>query len=153
MEQREVQQQEQDKEVLTFRDYVDTVILFGCIPALVLSMVLWAVATTFSHVGILPNVLALLVTLLLSFVALVLVIRYVDITVVSARKYNESASLDDGAMFVMLGAGAFCVFLAVSIGWCLSQAGVLEVWHYVLVGVEVLFVGYQTWRVFLGRWS
>jgi hypothetical protein len=150
MEQVEAQQQEQaHTKKLTFRDYVDIAIIFGCIPALILNIVFWAIAIAFASVGLLSSILALLITLLLSFIALILIVRYVDITVISAREYNASYSTE--LSLIIVGAGAVCLYLAICIIGSLSTSGVLEGWHYTLMISEVLFVGYQTWRVFLGR--
>jgi len=139
-------------EPLTFRILVDMLIVFGCIPALVLNIVLWAIATTFPHAGLLPSILTLIVTLLLAFIAIVVLVRYVDIAVMNAREVSASTGLHDDEVFMkMFGAGAICLFLAISIVVCLSTAGTLEGWHYTLMAVEVLLVGYQTWRTFLGH--
>ncbi len=131
-----------DKLELTFRAGVDLALVFGGVPALVLNVLFWAVATAFAAAGPLPTVMALLVTLLLALAGIVLIVRYVDVAVSNFRKQDE----DTGGL-----AAAACVFLAVCIVGCLVTAGTLDWWHIVLMVAEVLLVGYQTWRVFAGR--
>jgi hypothetical protein len=129
----------------TFREVVDAAIVLGCIPALVLSVIFWAVATAFPTLG---GVMSLLVTLLQAVMGMVLIVRYVDITVLNMRAYNQTFS--EERIMASVGAGFVCLGLAVSIVVCLSTAGLLEGWHYTLLAAEVLLIGYQTWRVFLG---
>lgn len=147
----QTQQQEQIHN-LTFRDFVDMAIVFGCIPALILTFLFWAIATAFPHAGALPSILALVVTLLLAFMGSILVVRYVDISAINWQKLLAAPTSDsDDFVWPSFGAGLICLFLAVGIVMCLSLAGTLEGWHYTLMGVIILLVGYQTWRVFLGR--
>jgi hypothetical protein len=135
---------------IDFRVLVDAAIVFGCIPALVLNIIMWAIATAFPKAGVLPSILALLITLLLALMAVILLVRYVDVCYLSYKASMETS--DDGSMMVVTaGAGIVCGFLVVCAIGCLSVAGALESWHYTLMSGAVLLVGYQTWRVFLGR--
>jgi hypothetical protein len=135
-----------------FRDLVDAAIAFGCIPALVLNIILWAVTTTFPYAGALPSILTLLVTLLLALIGIILLVRYVDICELNVRMYNAPSVSNSDEYFILTGgSGIICGFLAISLVVCLSMAGTLEGWHYTLMAVEVLLAGYQTWRTFLGR--
>ena len=138
------------REPLTFRILVDMLIVFGCIPALILTSILCAVAVAFAHAGALPTILTLIVTLLLAFMALILIVRYVDIAVISFQKANAKINGDDEGIMGM-GAIVVCLYLAVSTVVCLASSGTLEGWHYTQLTVEILLVGYQTWRAFLGR--
>lgn len=150
----QVQEQEQlSNQELTFRDCVDMAIVFGCIPALVLNVVFWAIATAFSPVKLLGSILALLITLLLSLISIILVIRYVDVGMLNVGIFNANphGSKGDDAFQWAMGAGAICIFLAVCMIGSLATAGTLDGWHYTLMGAEILFVGYQTWRVFISR--
>ncbi|SRR6266536_2075503 len=146
-------QQPTGTHTLTFRDSVDLAIVFGCIPALVLSVMFWAIATAFSQASVLATIMVLLITLLLSLMGIVLLVRYVDVCAINVRKYNAEPSNKNSEEQVMfsVGAGMVCGFLAIGIVACLAMAGTLEGWHYTLMAVEVLLVGYQTWRVFLGH--
>jgi hypothetical protein len=131
---------------LSFREYVDMAIVLGCIPALVLSVIFWAIATAFPPVG---GFMSLLVTLLLALMSIILIIRYVDVCVLNGRAYHQTLAEDP--LMASFGAGAVCLGLAVGLVVCLSMAGTLEGWHYTLMAAVVLLVGYQTWRVFLGH--
>lgn len=93
--------------------------------------------------------MSLLVTLLQALMGIILIIRYVDVCVLSARTYNTTFS--EESTLASMGAGSVCLGLAVGIVVCLSVAGTLEGWHYTLMAAEVLLIGYQTWRVFLGH--
>jgi len=130
----------------SFREYVDMAIVLGCIPALVLSVIFWAIATAFPPMG---GFMSLLVTLLLALMSITLIVRYVDVCVLNGRAYNQTFS--EERIMASVGAGAVCLGLAVGLVVCLSMAGTLEGWHYTLMAAVVLLVGYQTWRVFLGR--
>src|SRR5205807_7421905 len=136
---------------LTFRDIVDWCIVFIGIPALALNVILWAIATTFPSAVVLPNILTLIVTLLLSLVGGILIVRYVDVFVLNLQKFNRATYTSDDDMWPMFGAATVCIFLAVCIVGSLSVAGSLEPWHYTLIPVEILLVGYQTWRTFTSR--
>ena len=133
-------------EPLTFRMFVDMLIVFGCIPALVLTIILCAIAVAFSHAGVFPTILTLIVTLLLAFIAIILIVRYVDVAVIHAQR---SSSEEDNVTVV--GAIFVCLYLAISSVVCLSMSGTLEGWHYTQIAISMLLVGYQTWRVFLGN--
>lgn len=147
----EQQEQPASSHHLTFRDVVDLTLVFGSIPALVLNVIFWAIATAFAGAGVLPTILALLITLLLALNGIILLVRYVDICVINFRKANANSTINDEAFSMAMGAGAACAFLVICIVGCLSGAGQLDGWHYVLMAGEVLLVGYQTWRVFLGK--
>lgn len=151
--QQQEEQPEQPAETsgLTFRDVVDITLIFGGIPALVLNVIFWAVATAFAGAGALPTVLALLITLLLALAGVILLVRYVDIAVINFQKANANNNYQDDEFSTGMGAGTVCAFLVICIVGCLSVAGSLEAWHYILMAGEVLLIGYQTWRVFLGR--
>jgi hypothetical protein len=97
--------------------------------------------------------MALLVTLLLSFIGIVLIVRYVDVFMLNVGVYNADphGKSGDEAFGWVMGAGAVCIFLAACIIGSLATAGALEGWHYTLMGAEILLVGYQTWRVFISR--
>lgn len=137
------------REPLTFRLLVDMLIVFGCIPALILTSILCAVAVAFAHAGAFPIILTLLVTLLLTFMALILIVRYINVAVISFQKANATNSADEGMMGI--GAIAVCLYLAISTVVCLASSGTLEGWHYTQLAIEILLVGYQTWRTFLGH--
>ncbi len=149
----QIEAQEQATQEWTFRDYVDVAIVFGCIPGLILTVIFWAIATAFPGAGVLPALLALLITFLLALMGIVLLVRYVDVCAINGRAYNAApyASSSDTSLMLSAGAGIVCLFLAASIVACLSTAGRLESWHYTLMAAEVLLVGYQTWRTFLGK--
>jgi hypothetical protein len=146
-------QEQQSSYELAFRDYVDIAIVFGCIPALVLNVIFWAVTTAFSMVKLLDSIMALLVTLLISFIGIVLVIRYVDVCMLNIGVYNANPHGKSGedAFGWAMGTGAACIFLAVCIIGSLAAAGALDGWHYTLMGAKISFVGYQTWRIFISR--
>ena len=148
MEQIENQQQTATH-TMTFRDVVDLAIILGCIPAVVLSVILWAVAVTFSGAKVLASIMALFITLLLTLIGIILIVRHVGIAVMNGRKYNTNFS--EEALMASFGSGFVCTFLTICIIGCLSASGTLEGWHYLFIGAEILFVGYQTWRIFLGN--
>jgi hypothetical protein len=137
-------------EPLTFRTFVDMIIVFGSIPALVLTLILCALAVAFSHAGALPTILTLIVTLLLACIAIVLIVRYVDVAGVQFQNANAHPANDE---YGMMGVGAIfvCLYMAVSTVVCLSLSGTLEGWHYTQIAISMLLVGYQTWRAFLGN--
>jgi len=149
MQQETVSKSSSARKPLTFRVAVDIAIVFGCIPALVLTSILCAVAVAFAHAGALPTILTLIVTLLLAFMALILIVRYVDVAAISFQKANANNNTDEGMMGV--GAIVVCLYLAISTVVCLASSGTLEGWHYTQLAIEILLVGYQTWRAFLGR--
>jgi hypothetical protein len=137
---------------LTFRGLMDRIIVLGGVSALVLSMIFWVMATAFTSAGIFPTILALLITLLLSLIGIILIVRYVDIGMINFKQYmtDPFGNNAEQYMYIAMGAGIICLFLAISIVVCISQAGVLEGWRYTFFGAAVLLVGYQTWRVLLG---
>jgi hypothetical protein len=145
MEQVEVKQESE----LTFRDIVDACIVFVCIPALILNVLFWAIATAFPLAGIVPHIMALLVTLLLALVGGILLVRYVDVGMLSYQGADKDPS--GNTIMAAFGATIICIFLAVCIVGSLSIAGSLDSWQYILMPVEVLLVGYQTWRTFTSR--
>ena len=146
--QKPVAQKPADTRELSFRDVVDIALVFGGVPALVLNVLFWAVAAAFAAAGALPTIMALLVTILLALTGIVLVVRYVEVAVATYRAADEG---EGDAIFLAIGAGVLCVFLAVCMVGSLTTAGSLDGWHGALMGAEVLLVGYQTWRVFAGR--
>lgn len=147
-----MQEAQQQTRELTFRDFIDLALVFGGIPALVLDILFWAIATAFPQAGILPGILALLVTLLLSLTGIILIVRYIDVCMINGSKStNASDSESENFIVASIGAGLVCLFLAIGITVCLSTAGTLEGWHYTLMGTNILLIGYQTWRIFLGR--
>lgn len=141
------------QETLTFHDVVDIALVFGCAPALILSFLLWAVATAFPQAGMLPTILALLITLFLALVGGVLLVRYVEISMLNLKTYHAHPAGTDTETFLtlFLGAGGICLFLAICIAVCLSTAGTLEGWHYTLFVAEMVLVGYQIWHAFQSR--
>jgi len=147
MQQETVSNSSSTREPITFRVAVDIAIVFGCIPALVLTSILCAVAVAFAHADALPTILTLIVTLLLTFIALILIVRYVDVAVINFQKANAKINSDDEGMMGM-GAIVVCLYLAISTVVCLASSGTLEGWHYTQLTVEILLVGYQTWRAF-----
>jgi len=104
-----------------------------------------------NHESLSYPIMTLLVTLLLCFTSIILMVRYVDICVLNLRTYNTSPASAEDSLYPAFGAGIVCLFLAIGVAVCLSAAGSLEGWHYTLMTLLVLLVGYQTWRVFLGR--
>ena len=139
---------EQANHQWAFGKLIDATIFLGGLASIGLNIVFWAIAIAFAHSGLIASILSVLITLLLSFVAVVLVIRYVDVCVKHFRRYDKTSSDDD--MHIAIWAGIICVFLACCIIGCLSTAGTLVGWHYILMALEVLLVGYQVWRMFLG---
>lgn len=145
--------QEQPQESIPrqlFRGSVDRTIVFGCVPALVVSVLCWAVATAFANAGALPLIMAMLVTALLAFMGMALIVRYVDVSATSFRKAQAHAPGMDpqDQQAIAFGAGVLCVVLAGCMVGCLATAGTLEGAHDTLMAIEVLAVSYQTWRVF-----
>ncbi|HEX4206045.1 MAG TPA: hypothetical protein VHZ51_17975 [Ktedonobacteraceae bacterium] len=134
-------QQQTNSHTLTFRDGMAIAINFGGSPTLFLSFIFWAVATAFPQAGPLSSIMAFLITLLLSLLGVILVVRHVDIYVLSLRKYTDSTV--DELLMASIGTGIVCLFLAVSIVLCLSMASTLEGWHYTLIIMEIALVGYQ----------
>ena len=98
MQQETVSKSSSARKPITFRVAVDIAIVFGCIPAIVLTSILCAVAVAFAHAGALPTILTLIVTLLLAFMALILIVRYVDVAVINFQKANTKIKGDDEGM-------------------------------------------------------
>src|SRR5260370_37632720 len=74
----------------TFQDLVDATILFAGIPALVLNILFWSVATAFG--GGLATVLALLITILLALLGIVLFTHYIAAAVTHSAAYNADSN-------------------------------------------------------------
>lgn len=126
----------------TFHDWVDIAIVFGGSPVLFLCFIFWAVATAFPLAGLLPSSMAVLITLLFSLLGVILVVRSIDVSVLSMRKAIDAR--DKELLMTSIRAGITCLFLVVSIAFCLSRISTLEGWHYTLITVEIVLVGYQT---------
>src|SRR5258708_1926615 len=105
-EEQEKQSHEQPStERLTVRDWIDIAIVFGGISPTILNVIFWAVATAFAGAGALPTVLALLITLLLTFTSLILLIRYVDVCIIYMRKAGADPANNEELGFTAFGAG------------------------------------------------
>ncbi len=152
VDQEQIQAQESTPGQL-FRKYVDRAIVFGCVPALVLSVLLWVVATAFLAAGALPIILSMLITFLLGVIGIVCIVRYVDVAATFIKKAQASfgTTSAEWQIAASVGAGVLCVFLTGCIMGVLAMAGTLEETHYTLLFIEVLVLGYQTWRVYLKR--
>lgn len=135
----------------TFHDLVDAAIVFAGIPALVITILLWAVATAFG--GVLATVLAMLITTLLALLGVILLVHFVESAVGHSIAYNRhpGGAQADTHLNLAIGTWAACVALVVGVSITLAFAGQLEPWHYLLLAAEIAMVGYQTWRVFSSR--
>jgi hypothetical protein len=141
---------------VTLRDFLDGAIVFGCVPALVLSIIFWFLAISFRQVGSLAMIMAWLITLLLAFVGVVLLICYAHAAATNVRMYSADPSSRDSEKLLMstIWGIVLCVFLAIFIVLCFFTANALESKHIMLIVAELLLVGYQAWRALRRRnWS
>jgi hypothetical protein len=136
-----------------FRNFVVRAIVFGCIPALLLSIICWFLALAFAQSGLLPMRMALLITILLTLVSLILVLSFADRAFIQTRMYTVDPTrvgsywqLSSAIWTIIL-----CIGLLIGALFCLSRATTLEIWHYILIVAELLLVAYQTWRILQRR--
>jgi uncharacterized membrane protein len=135
----------------TLRDFVERTIVFGCMPALVLSLILWPIATTaLTQAGPLPTTIALLATVLLSFISLVLLVRYVDRVAENIRIYTADPTMRDSEWLLAFSIWGIVlsICLAIGTGVCLYRAGTFGIEHVLLLIAEIPLLGFQIWRIF-----
>ncbi len=125
----------------TLNNDLTCAIVFSGSPALFLSFIFWAVATAFPQAGPLSSFMVSLITFLLSFLGVILLIGHITRHLLS-QKQVANAALPERRL-VFLGAGFVCLFLVVSIMLCLCQADTLDGWHYALILMEIVLVGYH----------
>lgn len=138
----------QEREGTRLDHIADITILFGGGPALLLSIILWAVASTFAHEGTVASILALLTTILQAFIAVLLIVHY-------ARVLTEGWDIFEQPGLVGCTMMAFAVvvmlYLAGMTVAILTVAGSLEIRHVLLMVPELFLVGYQIWRIVKNR--